>query len=180
MSLRAAYGSLEKAATRVRAFLLENGFKPGELSLGSISTDPHHRYDHRGRQTREVVSWSLDQNLVVTSSDVGRIAMTEGRVTNLLREGLNVRSCSPQYTVSNIGEIKIAILGAASADARVRATEIATNSGCQVAEVRRARMGVLQITRPNSTDVSSYGIYDTSTIEKDVSVVVTTTFGLRG
>ena len=44
----------------------------------------------------------------------------------------------------------------------------------------RDRMGVLQITRPNSTDVSSYGIYDTSTIEKDVSVVVTTTFGLRG
>jgi hypothetical protein len=34
-------------------------------------------------------------------------------------------------------------------------------------------MGVIQITRPNSTQVSGEGICDTSTIEKDVTVVAT-------
>jgi hypothetical protein len=37
---------------------------------------------------------------------------------------------------------------------------------------------VIQITRPHSTQVSSYGIYDTSTIDKEISVVVTVTFAV--
>jgi hypothetical protein len=41
-------------------------------------------------------------------------------------------------------------------------------------------MGVLQITRPHSTDVSGEGIYDTSTIEKDVTAVVTLTLAIDG
>jgi hypothetical protein len=40
-------------------------------------------------------------------------------------------------------------------------------------------MGVIQITQPDSTDVASYGRYDTSTIDKDVSVVVTLTLGIE-
>jgi hypothetical protein len=47
-----------------------------------------------------------------------------------------------------------------------------------IGPVRKARMGVIQITRPNSTEVSGYGIYDTSTIEKDISVVVTVSFAV--
>jgi hypothetical protein len=39
-------------------------------------------------------------------------------------------------------------------------------------------MGVLQITRPHSTEVSSYGIYDTDTIDKDVRAEVSVTFGV--
>ena len=39
-------------------------------------------------------------------------------------------------------------------------------------------MGVFQITPRNSTDVSDYGINDTSSREKDVTAVVTVTFGL--
>jgi hypothetical protein len=39
-------------------------------------------------------------------------------------------------------------------------------------------MGVLQITQPNSTEVAGYGLYDTSTIDKDVTAVVTVTFGV--
>jgi len=39
-------------------------------------------------------------------------------------------------------------------------------------------VGVMQITRPESTDVSDEGIYDTSTIDKDVRAVVTLTLGL--
>ena len=89
-----------------------------------------------------------------------------------------MQSGMPQYTYSKVGDVKIAILGAASADARQRAQEIAARTGCRVMEVREAHMGVMQITRPNSTQVSSYGIYDTDTIEKDVSVVVTVTFGI--
>ena len=40
-------------------------------------------------------------------------------------------------------------------------------------------MGVMQITRPNSTEVAGYGLYDTTTVEKDITAVVTVTFGVE-
>ncbi len=54
------------------------------------------------------------------------------------------------------------MIGEASRDARTRADQVVGNAGCAIAEVRHARMGVLQITQPNSTDVSDTGIYDTT------------------
>jgi hypothetical protein len=35
------------------------------------------------------------------------------------------------------------------------------------------------VTSPNSTEVSDYGVYDTSTLRKDVTAVVNVTFALR-
>jgi uncharacterized protein len=45
--------------------------------------------------------------------------------------------------------------------------------------VRNARMGVFQITPRNSTEVSDYGINDTSSLDKDITAVVRLTFALR-
>ena len=42
------------------------------------------------------------------------------------------------------------------------------------------RQGVIQVVRPDSTAMTSYGIYDTSTVEKDASVVVTVEFSVTG
>jgi len=36
----------------------------------------------------------------------------------------------------------------------------------------------IHITPRNSTDVSDYGIYDTTSLEKDITAVVSMTFGL--
>jgi len=41
------------------------------------------------------------------------------------------------------------------------------------------QVGVFQITSPNSTQVSDYGVYDTSTLNKDVTAVVNVTFALK-
>jgi len=41
-----------------------------------------------------------------------------------------------------------------------------------------ATQGVFQITAPNSTEVSDYGSYDTSTIEKTVKAVVSCEFSV--
>jgi hypothetical protein len=173
--LNEAFTLLEERVQRVRAFLEEAGFSGEEIALGAIDTSTHYKRDEHGRTTREVVSRTLSRQFTVTSSDVKRMAATAGEVTSLLKEGVPVRSSVPAFTYTKVGDLKIEVLGRASADARRRAEEIAARSGCRVAEVRQVRMGVIQITRPHSTAVSSMGIYDTSTIEKDISVVVTVT-----
>ena len=66
----------------------------------------------------------------------------------------------------------------AAKDAKERAERIAQSTGNSIGAVRSAKMGVLQITAADSTDVSDYGVYDTSTIEKDMTAVVNVSFAV--
>jgi hypothetical protein len=169
---------LDAHAQRVQAFLDEAGFAADEITVSAVDTATHYVRDEKGHATREIESHTLQRRFTVTTNDVHTIGGAAGEITSLLKDGVPIRSHTPQYTFTNVGDLKIEILGLASADARQRAEEIADKSGCTVAEVRGVRMGVMQITRPHSTDVSGMGIYDTSTIDKDISVVVTVTYAL--
>jgi hypothetical protein len=40
-------------------------------------------------------------------------------------------------------------------------------------------MGVFQITAPYSTEVSDYGMYDTSTIDKQITAIVKASFEIK-
>lgn len=176
--LKSAYVAVEFCVDRVEAFLNSQGFADSEISLSAIDTDTHYVRDKDGRDTRQISGYTLSRTFTVTTGAVDRVSAAVSEVTQLLREGVWVVSRSPEFIYTRIADMKVQILGEASRDALTRANEIAANSGCKVGDVRRAQMGVIQITRPNSTDVSGYGIYDTSTIDKDISVVVTTTFGI--
>ena len=65
------------------------------------------------------------------------------------------------------------LLAEATSDGYKRAHLMADNSGGKVGKLVEANQGIFQITEPDSTAVSSYGIYDTSTIEKEIKAVVT-------
>ena len=52
-------------------------------------------------------------------------------------------------------------------------------TGSHLGKLRRVSVGVFQITSPNSTEVEDYGVYDTSTLDKDVTAVVNVTFALK-
>ncbi|MHC4224848.1 MAG: SIMPL domain-containing protein [Planctomycetota bacterium] len=177
-ALEGAYDALESGMEQVLAFLNKRGFQETEVAFGAIRTETHYRHDAEGKQTRGVAAYTLRRELTVTSGEVERVAVTAGEVTRLIREGVLVVSSAPEFYYSRIADLKIELMGLASRDARTRAEEIASNAGSSVGTVRSARMGVLQITRPHSTEVSSYGIYDTDTIDKDVRAVVSVTFGV--
>lgn len=179
-TLQAAFAHLEKGRTSVRDFLAAKEFEGAEIVVGAIRTETHYTRDERGEETREVAAYTLRSALTVTSGDLPRVAEAAGEVTELIRDGVLVVSQPPAYYYSRLADLKIELMAVASRDARARADAIAGNTGCRVADVRDARMGVLQITPPHSTEVSSYGIYDTSTIEKDVRAVVSVTFGIEG
>ena len=51
-------------------------------------------------------------------------------------------------------------------------------AGGHLGRLQSVSAGVFQITAPNSTDTSGEGVYDTSTIDKDVTAVVNLTFAM--
>ena len=120
----------------------------------------------------------MHQTISVGTSNVENIAEAAGEVTDLLREGIFVSGGKPSYTYSGVSDAKVQIIAQAAANARTRAEEITKKAGGNITEIKDIRQGVIQITTPNSTQVSSYGINDTSTIMKDISVVVTVEFGI--
>jgi hypothetical protein len=177
--LKVAYEVLEFGVDRVTAFLQQQGFAESSFQLGAIDTDVHTQRDKDGRETGTIRAFSLSRSFTITSAEVERLAKAASDVTQLLRENVRVTSRSPEFTCTKVGDFKVQILGLAARDALIRAQEIAKEAGCRVGEVRQAQMGVMQITQPHSTGVSNYGVYDTCTIDKEVSVVVTTTFAIE-
>jgi len=69
-------------------------------------------------------------------------------------------------------------LGAATRDAQSRALVLVAASGAKLGKLRGVNVGVFQVSSPNSTDVTDYGVYDTTTLRKDVTAVVNVTFAL--
>ena len=56
---------------------------------------------------------------------------------------------------------------------------MAAGTNGKIGTMNSARMGVFQIVPVNSTDVSDYGINDTSSIEKKVISTVNVTFNVK-
>ena len=171
-TMEEAFAKLEASEQGVRAFFAKHGFTETAFQAGAIVTEVHRKKDDKGNELREVVSYELTRSFRVSVEDVRKVQRVAGEVTELLKGGLRVLCDPPEYIVTNLGELKMKVIADATANARERADLIATNSKCRVGEVREARAGVLQITPPWSTEVSAGGQNDTSTIEKDITSVV--------
>jgi hypothetical protein len=87
---------------------------------------------------------------------------------------------SPEFIVSDLSAVKMDLLAMATGDGYRRALVLAQNSKGTVGALIGAEQGVFQITRPHSTETSSYGMYDTSTIEKSAKAVVTLRYAIDG
>ena len=64
------------------------------------------------------------------------------------------------------------MIGRATNNARERALKIAKEGKFRLGSIASVRVGIFQITPLHSTEVSNYGMNDTSTIDKEVKSVV--------
>lgn len=174
-----AYRQLADAIPKIKKYLLTKGIPEDQLTIGAISTTKLTKRDQDGNETGEITGYSLSQSIEIRSFDVAKIAQISREATELINQGILIESTPPKYYYTKIGDLKVEMLGEAARDAKERAERIASSTGNSIGSVRSAKMGVLQITAADSTDVSDYGVYDTSTIEKDVTAVVNISFAVR-
>ena len=173
-----AYNQLSENIPQIKKYLIEKGISEDEITISSISSQTLHGQDANGNRTSQITGYSLQQKVQVRSNDVEKIAKIAREATELIKQGILLESSSPQYYYTKLGDLKVEMLGEAAKDAKARAEKIANSTGNSIGTVRSARMGVMQITAADSTEVSDYGINDTSTIEKDVTAVVKISFAV--
>ena len=177
--LQEAYKQLSDGVPRIKQYLIGKGIPENQMTVSSITTMPLKKPDSNGVESSpEITGYSLKQQVEVRSNDVDKIAQIAREATELINQGILIESNAPQYYYTQIGDLKIEMLGEAAKDAKVRAEKIAASTGNSIGAVRSAKMGVLQITPADSTDVSDSGMYDTSTIDKDMTAVVNISFAV--
>jgi uncharacterized protein len=174
-----AYRSLSESIPRVRQYLIGKGISENQIQVSSISTTTLKRLDGNGMETSEITGYSLRQQIEVRSNEVDKIAQIARQATELINQDILIESNAPQFYYTQLGDLKIEMLGEAAHDAKMRAKRIAASTGNSIGTVSSAKMGVLQITAADSTEVSDMGIYDTSSIDKDMTAVVNISFAIE-
>ena len=177
--LGSAFAELEKSRSTAEAYFKSAGFKGTEVSSGAVATDYEYRLNEKGTKTNVLDNYLLSQVFEIRSSDVKLIDKVSKNVTDLIRDGVQILSYPPEYVNVEIEDIKMKLLGKATANGYERAGILAKNSNGKVGMLNSASPGVFQITPLHSTDVSDSGQYDTSTIEKTVKAVVTLEFNIE-
>ncbi|HYJ78499.1 MAG TPA: SIMPL domain-containing protein [Longimicrobiaceae bacterium] len=177
-ALQDAYRDLSANSARIRRFLTESGVPDSLVTVKPVETEGVYRMTDQGMQTGELAAYKLTQRFEVRSADVNRITALSERAAGLINEGVALQSSAPEYLYTKLSELRTQMLASATEDAMRRAEAIATSAGAGIGAVRSARQGVFQITPRNSTEVSDYGINDTSSLEKDITAVVRVTFAV--
>ena len=174
-----AYRSLSESVPRVKSYLLGKGIPENQITISSISSQTLHSKTADGEESPAISGYSLRQELEVRSNDVDKIAQIARQATELINQGILIESQAPEYHYTKLGDLKIEMLAEAAKDAKTRAEQIAKSTGSSIGSVRSARMGVLQITPADSSEVSDSGMNDTSSLDKDITAVVNIGFGVE-
>ena len=165
-------------AQRLRDFLRTSGIADSAVTMRPLETEALYRMAENGAMTSELLGYKVTQRIEVRSADVARITALSQRANDLIGQGIPLGASSVDYLYTQLEKVRGEMLADATRDAKRRAEAIAQAAGARVGGVRGARMGVFQVTPRNSTEVSDYGMNDTSSLDKDVTAVVRVTFAV--
>ncbi len=176
MDLKSAYAALKADENSIRTYLTAKGISNNEITFSSININKefNSRTDENGRQLgQEFSGYNLTQIVTIESNNVTKIDKISREATELIENGIEFNSSPPLFYNTKLAEVKMDLLARASADAKARAETIAKNAGSGLGKLKKATMGVFQITGKNSNEDYSYGgAFNTSSNNKTGSITI--------
>lgn len=173
--LKSAFQRLKADRKHVESFLIERGIPADRVVFSSIDINKEFdtSYDKVRGQTSTFTGYRLTQQVSVESNVVEKIETVARDITELINVGVEFYSNAPSYYYTKLGELKIEMLSAATANAKTRAEKIIDNSGGKLGKLKNARLGVFQIVAQNSSESYTWsGAYNTSAKNKTGAVTV--------
>lgn len=173
-TLKQGYTDMAKDLSFVKEFIKEKNITDDQIVISPVFMDQNWDQPQGAERT-----YTLRQTIEINSSDVNGITDISKNINSLIEKGVIFSTQSLEYTYTKLPEERVAMLGDAIKDARARASSLAEASGKKVGQLKSASSGVVQVVSAGSTDVSDYGMYDTSKIEKNIMLTVKTSFTLK-
>ena len=163
---------IQKELLKVKKYLNNNAITDKDIFIEPITSFSN--YGNNG-----VSGYSFSQKIEVRCNDIEKLEKLALDIDAMEKEEIYLQNSNIEYYISNLADLKAEMLALATVDAKARAQEIANSSGNKICNLLSAKSGVFMIRKPLSTDVSDYGIYNTSSKEKEVAVTVTATFKVK-
>ena len=167
---------LRTASGSVRKFLLGSGIPAAAIERYVVQSE---RIVERLPRRRFRVHYEVSQAYEVRTRQIDVVEGAAIQLGSLIERGIEVSAEPLRYVSTELTKAKLDALVAATAEARHRAEVLVQGLGGKLGPMRRTSQGVFQITPRDSTEVSDYGINDTSSREKDVTAVVDATFAVK-
>jgi hypothetical protein len=168
--MKGGYQKIKKSLDVVLGMLQEHGIKRENINLKPVNT--FQTYNRDG----EITGYKIRQLLYVISDRVEDLEKLALAPETFMEKGVFIQSSNLEYFYSKVDDLKKELLSYATENARQRAEEILKNTGLKIDRLLSVRAGVFQITEPYSTEVSSHGIYNTSSRKKEIKVTVHAVF----
>jgi len=166
VNMREGYRKIQEKRDRLVNILSGKEISEEDININPITTQK--RWDRNG----EVVGYSLNQSLFIISSEVEQIEQLALNPDELLDQDIFFQVSSLEYFYSEIDNLKKDLLALATRNARERAEKILQESSHKPGKMIWSQAGVFQIIEPYSTEVQSYGMYNTSSRKKEIKVTV--------
>lgn len=175
--LKDVYSQLKQDEATIKSYLNKKGIPDSNIVFTSINTTKNFEnvYNNESGAIINTIftGYTLEGSVRVESKDIVTVEKLSREITELLENGIELSSNSPEYYYTKLNELKIDLLSQASKDAKSRAETIATNSGGSLGNLTKANMGVFQITGKNVNEDYSYGgVFNISSKEKTASVTL--------
>ena len=172
--LKSGYSQMARDLTLAKEFMKSQTIADTELTMSPVTMNEVYQQDQNAEK-----KYTLVQTLEVQSADIAKLTAASNRASTLIDKGVIFSTLALEYYYSKLPEARIQLLSQAIDDAKARAGELAKNSGKRIGTLKSASSGVVQVQSRNSTEVSDYGSYDTSKIEKQIMVTVKAAFSLK-
>jgi len=181
--LKTAYEELKRDKDIVLEYLISKGIANEAIVFNAVRTEQKRKriYSDDGNYMGdEFIGYSLKQSLQIESKEVEKIENVSREITELLNKGVQFYSSPARYYYTNLEDLKIELVSAATENARYRAEKIAANSVSELGDLISAKMGIFQITGQHSTEDYSWGgAFNTSSKEKTASITMKLNYRIK-
>jgi len=175
-SRSSAYIQLAKSTEVIKNMIVFTLDKEVEILDLGVQFSETQKLNNQGKRTNEVENYRVSKKIRIDTSNVEDLNKLTATLLDLNAQGYVLALDGPEFFVSELEKIKLKLIEQATANGKNRAQKMAKNAGEKLGKLVSAKQGVIQITKPNSTRTSSYGIYDLETIKKSVKMVVSLDF----
>lgn len=175
--------ALNNDADLIKNYLISKGFKADEIQLSTQGSADVCKYNPRVGYAD--CNYGIDgQDLwvavIVNTSNVELAnKVAGGFIGDMASKMQNVKVSSVEYFYNKLKDDRADMMSLATQNALERARAVARAGGSSLGAIREASTGVIQVTQVNSSDISDYGTYDTSTVDKKITAVVRVSFEVR-
>ena len=176
-ALKTGYDQMSKDLVIVKDFLKAQKIEDKDITISTVSMQQNYDYNQNAPQAEK--DYTLRQTVEVSSSNVAQITALAQATQSIINKGVIFSVYPVEYFYKNLPEVRVSLLSSAVADAKRRAEEIVSGTGQKVGALKSAASGVVQVLPANSLEISDYGTYDTSKVNKSIMVTVKAIFEIK-